>query len=57
MKESSAIICKKCGVKHYMAKDGKGHAMPVFCCGSELKTAESSVTSSNALKKTQGKKK
>ncbi|MGC2062759.1 MAG: hypothetical protein WA610_07255 [Thermodesulfovibrionales bacterium] len=57
MKEESTIMCRQCGVKHYMTPDGKGHMMPVFCCGSELIKAEVKATSSNALKKTVRKKK
>jgi len=57
MKEKATMACKKCGVKHYMTTDGKGHTMPVFCCGSELTKTEAAATSSNALKTTTGKKK
>jgi hypothetical protein len=57
MKEGATITCKKCGVKHYMTLDGKGHMMPVFCCGSELKKTAGKATSSNALTQTARKKK
>lgn len=57
MKQGEAITCKKCGVKHYLAKDGMGHIMPVFCCGGELNRASGKTTSSKALKVPARKKK
>lgn len=57
MNKGSTITCKKCGLKHYMALDGKGHVMPVFCCGSELTKAVGKTTSSKALNKNVSKKK
>ncbi len=55
MKDESVITCKKCGSKHYMTADGKGHAIPVFCCGDELgknkKKGTSRITSTKTVSK------
>jgi hypothetical protein len=57
MKEDSVISCKKCGSKHYMTSDGKGHVMPVFCCGNELGKSRRGATSrTSSAKKVSNKK-
>ncbi|MHB8881856.1 MAG: hypothetical protein ACYC69_10170 [Thermodesulfovibrionales bacterium] len=57
MKDKPIITCKKCGQKHYLTPDGKGHIMPVFCCGDELNKASAKKTSGAAATKTTKKKK
>jgi len=57
MKDESVIVCRQCGKKHYMTSDGKGHTMPVFCCGSDLEKAKKKTTSSSTLKGPAKKKK
>ena len=56
MKETETITCKKCGQQHYMTPDGKGHFMPVFCCGNELRKALGEKTSTGKSKKLVKKK-
>jgi hypothetical protein len=57
MREDSVISCKKCGRKHYMTKDGRGHVMPVFCCGDELGKSGKGLTSRiTSTKKVSNKK-
>lgn len=57
MNDKPVITCKKCGEKHYLTPDGKGHIMPVFCCGDELKKASAKKAPGAVAPKTARKKK
>ena len=57
MKDETVISCIKCGRKHYLTPDGKGHVRPVFCCGDELGGKKKKVTSGITSTKTVSKKK